>query len=151
ADLQAQCKGKGETVKRKYTHTVPAANGGVACDFQEGFVQVETCPTDCVGSWDVATLATLRKKCSGEGETLTRTYTQSVPAVDGGVPCDTAHNAVESVLCPTDCQGSWNVVSTQALREQCTGAGERLSRVFTRTRAASTDTEPPGVECDYKD
>ncbi|CAD7937253.1 unnamed protein product [Amoebophrya sp. A120] len=58
-----------------------------------------TTARNCVGEWS-ATLDELRTSCTGNGERLTRTYTQTVVATWNGLHCDFDDGHTESITCP---------------------------------------------------
>ncbi len=86
-------------------------------------VGISACES-CVARWNV-TEEVLVNQCEGKGETLARTY----EVQQGAAECPHDPGETQTILCPTDCTGSWEVQGT------CTGAGETLTEMFNRVEA----------------
>jgi hypothetical protein len=136
---------------RAYAVTTPAANGGLACGFADGYVETSVCPSlpacpvNCVGAfgpWN---------SCSATcGVSVrTRTYSVTTPAANGGAACALAAGYVESASCPdlppcpVNCGGSFGAWS--ACSATC-GAGTR-----THTYTVTSPATNGGAACPYAD
>jgi hypothetical protein len=121
---------------RTFTVTTEAANGGSACDAQEGEVDTRACdagpcPVNCTGTWSDWTPCDA--SCGGGSQT--HTFTVAADAVGTGTACEAANNtqdtqACNEAPCPVDCVGSWGNWSACSA-----GCGDG-----TRTRTFSIDT-----------
>ncbi|CAD7949048.1 unnamed protein product, partial [Amoebophrya sp. A120] len=118
--------------------------GCASCKESEGFklhAEDHSCVRDCEGSWNVTNgdfvAMQLCSAVAGNGEVITRVYSVVRSAIGAAAEaCEAGDGTQETITCPTDCQGFWN--DTELLPETvCTGAGETLSRTFTRTEAVN--------------
>ncbi|CAD7964678.1 unnamed protein product [Amoebophrya sp. A120] len=153
-ELESQCTGNGEILKRKYRITYPSLYNGAVCEEDDDAEDEITCPIDCMSGWDngISTDSELlAAKCdpAGLGEEVVRTYLITREARNGGAECeepDLANNTKVTAICPTNCIGGWDYETVEDLREQkCTGHGERLSRHF----VVSQEKLNGGKDCDF--
>jgi len=92
---------------REYTVIVPAANGGLACEVEDGTIETQDCgeppvPVDCAGTW--SPWGPCSVTCGGG--TQSRTFTVTTPAANGGAACpaspETQQTGCANVACNTD-------------------------------------------------
>jgi len=146
------CEGNcGEVGIQTFAVTTPAANGGVACEFEDGETkdcEMPTCPLDCVGEWG---------ECVGEcGVDGVQTFTVLQAADPGGAACEAEDGATQACPgdpCPVDCQWSdWGACSaacgggTQGRRiaVQAANGGAVCEGPSTRDCNTQACTPPPG-------
>jgi hypothetical protein len=92
----------GGTQIQTYRITTPAANGGTACPYANGFTQsqacnTERCPVDCQGAWSAFGSCSL--PCGGG--TQSKNFTISTPAAYGGKACPYPNGFTQSQACNT--------------------------------------------------
>lgn len=130
--------------KRVYSITTPAANSGTACPFDNGFVQENPCtptgcPVNCVGAWGSYST------CSCTNNSAWRQYSVSVPALNGGLPCESADKNISYItcvpVCPIACVGTFSSWTT------CDCVKKNQTRVF----SISVVAQNSGTPCPFAD
>jgi hypothetical protein len=90
---------------REYTVMVPAANGGLACEVEDGTIETQDCgapQVDCAGTW--GPWGSCSVSC-GDGM-KTRNYNITTPAANGGAACPASPESQSCAAppCPVVCQ-----------------------------------------------
>lgn len=90
---------------REYTVIVPAANGGLACEVEDGTIETQDCgapPVDCAGTWSAWSSCSV--SC-GSG-TQARVFNITTPAANGGAACPVSpeSQSCEAPPCAVVCQ-----------------------------------------------
>lgn len=96
-------------VMETYTVNTPMENGGIECDFTDGYTrevdcpETDECPVNCVGAWEEGVCP-----ASCEGNTIQEVYNVTVTGNDTGNKCPFEHGALRNKTCPavpSECNG----------------------------------------------
>ncbi|QIG59935.1 thrombospondin type-1 domain-containing protein 7A isoform X8 [Dishui Lake phycodnavirus 4] len=163
-DCSRPCGGGVKT--RTYTHTRPAAHGGMACDIADQFQEsqecnTQACPVACVGAW--GEWGACSQSCGGGMKS--RTYAVTTPATGGGQACPANNEQVEETACntqacPVACVGAWGEWGecsqscgggmksrTYAVTTPASGGGQACPATNGQIEETACNTQPCPINC----
>ena len=139
------------TIKRTYTVTTHASNGGISCPISP---EIETCtktdcPVNCIvkwNDWSACDATCDGTKASATG-TIKRTYTVTTHASNGGASCPISPETETCTKtdCPVNCIVKWNDWTN--CNATCDGSKASVTGTITRTYTVTTPISNGGASC----